>query len=242
MKGLLMHNPSRLAVATVLFLSALLPPAIAQADTARTIAVSGQGEVRGVPDQAQLSAGVTTMAVTANAALAENARKMTSVFAALSRIGVPQREMKTSNFSVSPQYPPYNQNSAGLQKIVGYQVSNQVDVTLDDVKTLGPALDALVTAGANQINAISFSLRDPAALLASAREQAIADAIKRAQTYAKAAGVSLGPILSIQEGSADLPRPMFLEARAMPSAPPPTPTAAGEQSVTANVSIVFEIK
>jgi uncharacterized protein YggE len=237
-----MQNASRLAAATILLLVGALSPTAAQADAARTITVTGEGEVRGVPDQAQLSAGVTTVAVTANAALAENARKMTSVFAALSRIGVPQREMKTSNFSVSPQYPPYNQNNAGPQKIVGYQVSNQVDVTLDDVKTLGPALDALVAAGANQINAISFSIRDPQPLLAAAREQAVADAIGRAQTYAKAAGVTLGPILTIQEGGADVPRPVFFAAKVMAGAPPPTPTAAGEQSVTANVSIVFEIK
>lgn len=237
-----MQNPSRLAGAMILLLAGALSPAIAQAETTRTITVTGEGEVRGVPDQAQLSAGVTTMAVTANAALAENARQMTSVFAALSRIGVPQREMKTSNFSVSPQYPPYNQNNTGLQKIVGYQVSNQIDVTLDDVKTLGPALDALVTAGANQINAVSFSLRDPKPLLAAAREQAVADAIARAQTLTKAAGVTLGPILSIQEGSVGIPRPVYLEARMMAGAPPPTPTAAGEQSVTASVSIMFEIK
>jgi len=237
-----MQNLSRLAAAMTLLLAGGLSPAPAQAETSRTITVTGEGEVRGVPDQAQLSAGVTTVAVTANAALAENARKMTSVFAALSRIGVPQREMKTSNFSVTPQYPPYNQNNTGLQKIVGYQVSNQIDVTLDDVKTLGPALDALVTAGANQINAVSFSLRDPKPLLAAAREQAVADAIGRAQTFAKAAGVTLGPLLSIQEGGVGVPRPVYLEARMMAGAPPPTPTAAGEQSVTANVSLVFEIK
>jgi hypothetical protein len=110
------------------------------------------------------------------------------------------------------------------------------------VKTLGPALDALVTAGANQINAISFSLRDPKPLLAAAREQAVADAIARAQTLTKAAGVTLGPILTIQEGGADVPRPVYVAARLMAGAPPPTPTAAGEQSVTASVSIVFEIK
>ena len=236
-----MQTLSSLAGAAILLLAGALSPVIAQTNNVRTITVTGEGEVRGIPDQAQLSAGVATVAVTANAALTENARKMTSVFAALSRIGVPQREMKTSNFSVSPQYPPYNQNTVGLQKIVGYQVSNQIDVTLDDVKTLGPALDALVAAGANQINAISFSLRDPKPLLAAAREQAVADAITRAQTYAKAAGVTLGPILTIQEGGAEVPRPVFA-ARLMAGAPPPTPTAAGEQSVTANVSLVFEIK
>src|SRR5690349_1045917 len=127
-------------------LSAFVPLA-AQADPAHTITVSGSGEARGVPDQADLSAGVTTVAPTAAAALAENARTMTNVFDALKRLGIPERAIQTSNFSVSPQYPPYNQNNQGLQKIVGYQITNQVDVTLGDTKKLGPALDALVNAG-----------------------------------------------------------------------------------------------
>jgi uncharacterized protein YggE len=210
------------------------------ADQPHVIVVSGQGEVTGVPNQAELSAGVTTNAATADTALADNARRMTAVFAALKRLGVPDKAIGTSNFSVAPQYPPYNQNN-GPQRIVGYQVSNQVDVTIDDTRNLGPALDALVAAGANQINSISFSIRDADALLTAARTAAVGDAMRRAQTYAKAAGVTLGTVISIQEsGGNEGPRPM-LRAMAVAAAPV-TPTAAGEQSVTANVSVVFEIK
>ena len=232
----------RTQLAAGLCLLAAFAPLAAAADMSRTITVSGEGEAKGVPDQAQLSAGVTTNAATAEAALAENARKMNGVFAALRRMGVPEKSIQTSNFSVSPQYPPYNQSATGPQRIVGYQVSNQVDVTLDDVKKLGPALDALVGAGANQINSVGFSIQNTAALLAAAREAAVADAVKRAQTYTHAAGVALGSVVSISESSTVAPRPMYrMEAMATP-APDTTPTAAGEQSVTANVSIVFEIK
>ena len=129
----------------------------ALADTApRTLTVSGHGEAGGVPDQAMLSAGVTTQGKTAAAAMAENANEMNAVFAALKRLGVPEKKIQTSNFTVSPQYPPYNANATGQLKIVGYDVTNQVNVTLDDVKKLGPALDALVAAGANQINGVTF--------------------------------------------------------------------------------------
>ncbi len=239
-----MKRHARLAaVAGLCLIAALAPLAAAQAaDLPHTITVSGAGEVKGVPDQVQLSAGVTTTAVTAAAALAENARKMNGVFATLKRLGVPEKSIQTSNFSVSPQYPPYNQNATGPQHIVGYQVSNQVDVTLDDVKTLGPALDALVGSGANQINSVSFSIRDPAVLLAAAREAAIADAVKRAQTYTHAAGVSLGSVVSIQEGTIETPRPMDRMALMAAPVSMATPTAAGEQSVTANVTVVFEIR
>lgn len=236
-------RPARLmASAALCFLASFAPLAAVQAaDLPHTITVQGEGESRAAPDQAQLSAGVTTTAATADMALADNARKMTAVFAALNRLGVPDRAIQTSNFSVSPQYPPYNQNATGLQRIIGYQVSNQVDVTLDDTKKLGPALDTLVTAGANQINSVSFSIKNANALEAMAREAAIADARTRAQTYAKAAGVSVGAVIAIQEGSGEAPRPVY-RVMAAPMAGAATPTAAGEQSVTASVTVVFELK
>ena len=208
------------------------------ADMARTISVSGQGEARGVPDRAELSAGIATIAGTADAALAANARKMTAVFDTLKRLGVAERDVQTSNFSVQPQYA--QNNGDGPARITGYQVSNQVDVTLDDTKKLGPALDALVGAGANQINSVSFDISDPAALQAKAREAAIADARSRAQTYAGAAGVTVGHVLSIQEnGGGGAPVFAALALRAHAAS---TPTAAGALRVTANVSVTFELK
>ena len=164
-------------------------------------------------------------------------RKMNAVFDALKRLGVPERAIQTANFSVSPQYNQ-NQGGNGVQRIAGYQVSNQVDVTLDDTAKLGPALDALIAAGANEINSVGFAIRDPGALQTSAREAALAAAIRRAQTYARAAGVTLGAILSIQENGSEPPRPM-LRAMALAGNAAPTPTAAGDWASAS--AIVFEI-
>lgn len=234
------------AVAALSAAAALALPAVAgpgeigsggTPQSERTISVSGSGSANGAPTQAQLSAGVTTIAPTASTALAQNARKMTGVFDALKRLGVPERSIQTSNFSVSPQYAPN-----GAQRITGYQVSNQVDVTLDDTDKLGPALDALVTSGANTVNSISYGIKDPSALQTTAREAAVADAIQRARTYAKAAGVSLGPVVSIQEGATEMPRPMFAAKFMAGNDMAATPTAAGELSVTANVTVVFELR
>lgn len=234
-----MHNASRM-FATFAFSFLLCAPATA-AESPGTLAVSGQGEVRGTPDQAVLSTGVTTTAKTAAAALAENASKMNAVFATLKRLGVAEKAIQTSNFSVSPQYPSYNADAREPQQIVGYQVANQVTVTLDDTRKLGPSLDALVAAGSNQINSVSFSIKDPAPLLTKARELAVADAMARAQTYAKAAGVTLGPILSIQEGEAETPRPLYNVAM-VAGRVAPTPMAPGEQSVTASITVIFQVK
>ena len=225
--------------AAALAVLAAFAPFAVQANPLHTIAVSGSGDATAVPDQAQLSAGVATVAVTADAALADNARKMTSVFAALTRLGVPARAIQTSNFSVQPQYAP--NTNGNPERITGYQVSNQVDVRLDDTRKLGPALDTLVASGANQINSVAYSIHDTAALLTTARQAAIADALNRAQTYARAAGTDIGGVISIQESGGDGPRVMFA-ARAMDRMAAPTPTAAGEMSVTASVSVTFELK
>ena len=217
---------------------ALAAPAWA-ADPAdvRTLAMPGHGEIRGTPDMAQITAGVTTNATTAAQALAANSARMKTVVAALEKLGVPEKNIQTTSFFVSPQYTNGDNNSP--RRLTGYQVNNDVSVRLEDVSKLGGTLDALVQAGANQMNGISFSIRNPTPLLEKARAEAIADARTRAETYAKAAGVSLGPILSISEGGTETPRPMYRMAVAMQAAP--VPVAAGEQSVTADVSVVWEI-
>jgi len=153
---------------------ALAMACAAHADPAppHILSVSGQGEVRAVPDQAQLSAGVVTEGKTAAAALAANSRAMNDVFAAIRKLGVPERSIRTSNFTVSPQYAPYRNNGGddSAQRIIDYQVSNEVTVILDDVSKVGPALDALVSSGANQANSISFGIRDQKPLLEQARD------------------------------------------------------------------------
>jgi uncharacterized protein YggE len=116
-----------------------------------------------------------------------------------------------------------------------------VSVRLDDVAKLGATLDALVTAGANQLNGINFSIADSSALLAQARQQAVADALVKAQTFAKAAGVTLGPILSISESDNGGPRPLYMAAAPM-AALRAVPVAPGEESVTASVSITWQIQ
>ena len=127
--------------------------------------------------------------------------------------------------------------------ITGYQVSNQVSVTLDDLAKLGPALDALVRSGANQLGGVSFAIANPKPLAERARTAAVADAAAKAKTLAAAAGVTLGPLLSIEEGSAVRPVPMFaLQRAAVAAAPAPPPIAIGEETVSVNVSLTYAIQ
>jgi uncharacterized protein YggE len=211
------------------------------AEPQRTITVEGHGEVTAPPDSASVSAGVTTQAKTAAEALSANASAMNSVFAALKRMGVQDKNVQTSNFSVEPQYAPYNANEQDRQRIIGYQVSNQVNVMLDHVSNVGPAIDTLVAAGANQMNGISFMVHDPKPMMDQARTSAVEDAIAHAAVLTRAAHVSLGPIMSIEESTNPAPgpiRPMVMMKKAAGS----TPIATGEEAISANVSITWAIQ
>jgi uncharacterized protein len=237
------RNATALAAATSLF-AFLVIPAMAAENTPppRTMAVSGQAEIKAVPDEAILSAGVVTQARDAAAALAANSRAMNGVFDSLKRIGIPDKSIQTSEFSITAQYQT-DQHGNTTQKITGYQVSNNVTVVVDDLGKLGSAIDALVTSGANSMGGISFTIRDPKPLLTEARAEAVKDALQRADTYAKAAGVTLGPIMSIGENGEEAPRPMRrMAAMAGMAMNDITPIAAGEDSITARVSITFDIR
>jgi uncharacterized protein YggE len=201
-----------------------------------TITMTGHGEIKAAPDTATINAGVTSSAATAVAALSANSARMTLLFDALKKLGIPERDIQTSGFSVSPQYTNGDNNNP--RRLTGYMVNNDVNVRLEDVTRSGAVLDTLVGAGANQMNGIGFDIANPGPMLEKARIHAIADARTRAETYAQAASVTLGPIVSISEGGGETaPRPMF---RVMAMAVP-TPVAPGEQSVTADVTVVWEI-
>jgi uncharacterized protein len=229
-----MRLPASLAFAAVM----LIAPAALHADPQpRILTVSGTGEVKGVPDRALLSTGVLTEGRTAAQAMEANARAMTAVFGALERAGIPAKDIQTASISVSPQYAALK--SGGPQRIAGYQVSDTVSVTVDGLDKLGATLDALVASGSNQIDGPSFAIADPKPLLAKARAEAVADATERAEAYARAAGVTLGAIQSIADGGAGSVEPM---GGVMAFAKAATPVAAGQLTVSASVTIAWEIR
>jgi uncharacterized protein YggE len=208
----------------------------------RTIVVSGAGEASAIPDQAQVSAGVVSQAATAEAALDANTDAMEQIFETLENAGIEERNIRTSNFSVSPQYEAFRDNNSNPRRIVGYQVSNQLTIIVEEIDELGATLDALVRSGANQLNGISFSISDPKPLEEEARRAAVQDAIAKAQTLADAAGVTLGPIISIQEGGGANRPPMPMMAMRAESFDSSVPVARGESTISISVSITYAIQ
>lgn len=205
---------------------------------ATTLTVTAEGRVDRAPDVAELSGGVVTQAPTAAAALAANATRMTSVVAAVRRAGIADRDIQTSGLSLQPQYR-YGDNQPPV--LTGYQVSNTVALKVRALADAGRLVDALVAAGANQINGPAFRVDDSEGTLDAARRAAVATARTRAELYATAAGLHVRRIRSIVEsgGEVQAPRPMIMTMRAKSA--DSTTVAPGEVTLAASVTIVFEL-
>ena len=228
--------------AVFLALIVAVAPAIAEeSKLVRMITISGHGEVRAVPDVASISIGVTTQATTAREALDGNSKAMKALLDALKLGGIDALDMATSNFSVGPRLD-YGNNNGQPPKVVGYDVNNMVTVTVRKIDDLGGLLDVAVSTGSNTINGISFSVTKPDALLDEARKAAVADARHKAEIYAAAGGFKLGDVITVSEGTAYQPPIAYMAKSARAEGSNDVPVAQGEQSLTIDVSISYEIK
>lgn len=207
----------------------------------RTISISGHGEVRVVPDTAIVTSGVLTFAATAREAMNANTAAMKTIMTTLATAKIAQRDIQTSNFMVNPRYD-YGQGGNQQPKAIGYDVSNNVTIMVRKVEDLGGLLDGLISAGSNQINGVTFQVADPGAAEDKARIAAVNDASRKAKLYADAATISLGSIISLNESQAiQQPTPMFAKNTAAESSSD-VPVAQGEQAISVDVNIVWEIK
>jgi uncharacterized protein YggE len=237
-----MRHPTALAAA-IAVAALLTAPALAETAPAETappavISVTGEATVSVVPDQAQIDGGVTSEAKTAREASDANNAAMGKVLLALKGAGIEEKDFQTSRLSLQPQSAP-NRTGSGPATIVSYRASNHVTVRLRDVAKLASLIDTMVAAGANDISGINFVVSNASKLLDEARERAVADARRKAEIYAKAAGVTLGAPLSISEEGG--PGPVF-RAKMASSMPAAAPVAAGEEILAVTVSVSWAIK
>lgn len=216
-------------------------PLTIQAVTERpSLNLSAYGEVKAAPDMATISFGVVTEAPTAAEAMSQNAARMNQVMAALRRAGIAERDVQTSGLNLSAQYD-YVQNEP--PRLRSYQASNQVTVIINDLTRVGSTADAVVAAGVNQINGISFGLKDPTAAENQARQIAVRNLQAKAALYSQALGVPLGGIRSLTEGGGYAPpppRPMYARAEMAMDAGS-TPVAAGELTVRIDITGVYDL-
>jgi uncharacterized protein YggE len=215
-------------------------PALAQAIAPAAISVTGEATVSVPPDLAQIDGGVSSDAKTAREASDANNAAMGKVLLALKRAGIEEKDIQTSRLSLQPQYAPALPGRQLTQPvIVGYLASNRVTIRVRDVSKVATVIDTLVSAGANNIGGVNFMVSQASKLLDDAREQAVADARRKAEIYAKAAGVTLGAPLSISEEGAPGPMPFRKMSTGMAAA---VPVAQGEETLAVTVSVSWAIK
>jgi uncharacterized protein YggE len=225
----------------VVLASLALAAAPAAAETAvPAISVSGEANVSVAPDLAQVDGGVTSEAKTAREASDANNAAMGKVLLALKGAGIDEKDYQTSRLSLQPQYAAAAPNR-NTPQITGYRASNRFTIKVRDVAKIASVIDTLVGAGANEIGGINFIVTQASKALDDARTKAVADARRKAEIYAKAAGVTLGEPLSISEEGAASP-PVFRSKMAAPMAGAPTPVAPGEEQLSITVNVTWAIK
>lgn len=205
----------------------------------RLMTVTGQGAVEMVPDMATVRLGVMTEARGAREAIDDNSRAMAGVLERLKGLGVADRDLQTSEFSVHPRWNRVSGDQA--PEVIGFVARNLLSVRVRDLARLGEVLDAVARDGANQFEGLAFGLQNPDPVEDAAREAAVAEARRKAQLYAAAAGVALGPLQSLSEsGGVVAPMPMARAEMSMVSEE--VPMAAGEVSVSARVTLTYVIE
>ena len=241
---------SLVVIIACLFGPKLIAPAYGQQLTdpaARTIRVMGTGEIQVAPDRAHIDLAVQTVASTAQEAGEENARLMDQVIEALVGAGIPRDNIETRNYSLYPEYapPPRPEQPGEEPRITGYRAINTVTAEVDDLERVGPLIDIALQAGANQLQSVRFSLQNPDGAQRQAMRRAVEEARESAETIADALGVALGPVLDASTTAEPFrPVPVMMRTQfesADAAAAPPTPIQPGEQTVTAQVTLVYQI-
>lgn len=209
------------------------------------IIVNGEGETSVKPDLAKVNLGLEAEAATAQEAQRKNADQMTKIVAGLKALGLAEKDIQTTDFSLFPNRQ-YDKES-GHEKLTGYRATNQVTVTVRDLKKLGQVVDDAIGNGANTVGNVTFSVETPEVWRDKTIAKAVLEARAKAEAMAKASGVRIRKIIAITESTVDI-RPYQADygykREALQSAADTagnTPLEPGNVKVTANVQITFGI-
>jgi len=235
-----MGAPALLLIAAAFAASSLCEPRAAMAadgdrPSERFISVSATGSVDAEPDLAGVSVGAIVETDSAKEALARSSTLMAKLIDGLKALGIAAKDIQTTAVTMEPRY---SQTKDGRPPtLAGFRLVNRVHLTVREVKRLGEILDGAIGLGANQVNGIGFDVSNAETLMDDARRQAIANARRRAELYAAAAGAQLGSVLTISETTNPDPSPKALSmARSGP-----TPIEAGTRTLTVDVHVTYAL-
>jgi uncharacterized protein YggE len=197
------------------------------------IVVTGRGAIEVPPNQATVALGVQTLRPTAREAQEQSSGVMTQIIRQVTAVGIPQDKIRTTAVDLFPQ----RRSDGASQKIIGYEAINRVTVIVDDLRLVGPVIDASLAAGANTLDGLTFGVRDMSAYRSQALKIAVQDAQATASAIASAAGVSPIHLARIDELEAIVvPRTMGVAAATAVS----TPVMPGTIPVTVQLRAVYE--
>jgi hypothetical protein len=208
----------------------------------KTISVSGEGKVLAKPDIGQVNLSVVTQASTVNKAASDNNDKMNAINQAMKDLGISEDDLKTTSYNISPNY----QYTNGKSTIIGYQVTQALEVKIRDLDKTSQILDKAASLGANQVGSLSFTVDDPEKVKEEAREKAVANAKQKAEDLAKALGIGLGKVVGFDESSdGSSPVPLYNSGMGggdLKEISPAPVIQTGQNEVTVNVNLQYEIR
>jgi uncharacterized protein YggE len=209
---------------------------------------SGEGRVTAVPDQATVNAGVTAQATTVADAQTKVNQTTNKIIANLKKLGLADKDIKTTDYSVSPNYSSGNVimpmlQGGGQQTITGYTVTQNLEVKVKPIEKANKVVDTATADGANLVGGVNFTFSDELSksLEQQATQQAVNDAKDKAQNLANASGIHLGKIVNVVENS-NQPRPFMMAGAAAKTdqASAPTNVTPGENTMTVDVILYYE--
>ena len=224
------------AVVALLFVA---PTAFAQTTDPPSIAVNGEGVVKVAPDQAWVRVGTESRSKVSKEAQQRNAEVMTAVQQKLTALGIPKDAVRTVGIDLQPEFDYQN----GRQTLRGYVARNTIEVRIDDFAKVGGVLDAAVSSGATNVHDLRFDVKNRDTVEQQALQRAVEDGMAKANSIATAAKRGVDRILRIEENFLGGPQPVERAVMMrMAAADAPTPVAAGEIEVRAQVRLTVAIK
>lgn len=206
-----------------------------------TISIDGEGKVTAKPTLGQINVGLYTEGQEVPTVQEENSRKINAMVAAMKDLGVSEADLQTNNYNIAPKY----EYKDGTQRVIGYTVSQNIEVKVRDLSKVGAVLSRIGQLGANQVNGVNFTIDDPSSLKQEARRKALEDARSKANELAKALGVDIARVITFSESGATPPSPMPFyraEGMAVSAAPIAPDIQTGSLDVTSHVSVTYEIR
>jgi len=232
-----------LAVTAIVLVTVIM--ALQQDDIDYQFSVSATGKVTAIPDVANIRIGVyTDVKSTAAEAVKENTDKMNEIIVALKGIDIEKKDITTANYSLNPVYDWTDKNG---RKLKGYEVRQTVKVKIHELDNIGKAIQVTTKKGANQVGGVNFSIDDPDELKKEAVKIAIVKAKAKAEDLADTSGLKIGKLINVYEAQAHLPimrtnKIYYDEAVTMGSGMSEPVIEAGEQEVSVEVTLVYEVE